>query len=159
MAWRRTGGGSLHEVSMALSASGAMPYHQPWASCQIRKIAGCTSAGNAGNVFTSTGFKGNRLLPIYNHDNIAIRSHIMIYNFNVKFNSCGTKSISIYLAKGEKRSVFRLSFVNLQRVKDGTHMIDAIYIYTYTYTYIYMCVCVCACCINLVKRTLGITPH
>ena len=33
-----------------------LPFHQqpwywPWASCQIRKIAGCACAGNAGNLF------------------------------------------------------------------------------------------------------------
>ena len=33
----------------------------------------------------------------------------------------------IYLAEGEKRLVFQLSFVNLQRAKDGTHMFDAKY--------------------------------
>ena len=38
---------------------------------------------------------------------------------------------SIYLAKGEKRLVFRLSFVNLQRAKDGTHMFDAKYRYVF----------------------------
>ena len=43
----------------------------------------------------------------------------------MKFNF-GTKFSSIYLAKKEeKRLVFRLSFVNLQRAKDGTHMCDA----------------------------------
>ena len=31
-----------------------------WASYQIRKIAGCVCAGNAGNVFPATDFKGNR---------------------------------------------------------------------------------------------------
>ena len=36
----------------------------PWASYQIRKIAGCTCAGNAGNVFPATDFKGNRSLAI-----------------------------------------------------------------------------------------------
>ena len=30
-----------------------------WASYQIRKIAVCTCAGNAGNVFPATDFKGN----------------------------------------------------------------------------------------------------
>ena len=39
----------------------------------------------------------------------------------------GTKFSSIYLAKGEKRLVFRLSFVNLQRAKNGIHMFDAKY--------------------------------
>ena len=36
----------------------------PWASCQIRKIAGCACAGNAGNVFPSTDFKVYWLLAI-----------------------------------------------------------------------------------------------
>ena len=36
----------------------------PWTSCQIRKIAGCACAGNAGNVFPATDFKGNRMLAI-----------------------------------------------------------------------------------------------
>ena len=36
-----------------------------------------------------------------------------------------TKFSSIYLAKGQKRLVFQLSFVNLQRAKDKTHMFDA----------------------------------
>ena len=31
-----------------------------WASYQIRKIADCACAGNAGNVFPTTDFKGNR---------------------------------------------------------------------------------------------------
>ena len=35
-----------------------------WASYQIRKIAGCAYAGNAGNVFPATDFKGNRQLAI-----------------------------------------------------------------------------------------------
>ena len=44
---------------------------------------------------------------------------------------CGTKFSSIYLKKGEKRLVFRLSFVNLQCAKDGTHMFDAKYGYMF----------------------------
>ena len=43
----------------------------------------------------------------------------------------GTKFSSIYLAKGEKRLVFRLLFVNLQRAKDGTHIFDAKYKYVF----------------------------
>ena len=31
-----------------------------WASYQMRKIAGCACAGNAGNVSPATDFKGNR---------------------------------------------------------------------------------------------------
>ena len=36
----------------------------PWASYQIRNIAGCTCAGNAGNVFPATNFKGNHSIAI-----------------------------------------------------------------------------------------------
>ena len=43
----------------------------------------------------------------------------------------GAKFSSIYLAKWEKRLGFRLSFVNLQRAKDGTHMFDAKYRYVF----------------------------
>ena len=42
-----------------------------------------------------------------------------------------TKFSSIYVAKGEKRLVFRLSFVNLQRAKDSTHVCDAKYWYVF----------------------------
>ena len=42
-----------------------------------------------------------------------------------------TKFTSIYLAKGEKCLVFRPSFVNLQRAKDGTHVFDAKYRYVF----------------------------
>ena len=42
-----------------------------------------------------------------------------------------TKFSSIFLANGEKRLVSRLSFVNLQRAKDGTHMFDAKYRYVF----------------------------
>ena len=54
----------------------------------------------------------------------------MIYSFvwNLIFV---TKSSSIYLAKGEKRLVFRQPFVNLQRAKDVTHMFDAKYRYVF----------------------------
>ena len=45
--------------------------------------------------------------------------------------SFGTKFSSIYLAKGGKRFVFRLAFVNLQRAKDGTHVFDAKYRYVF----------------------------
>ena len=35
-----------------------------WASYQIRTIVGCARAGNAGNVFPATDFRGNRQLAI-----------------------------------------------------------------------------------------------
>ena len=52
----------------------------------------------------------------------------MIYDSvqNVMF---ATKFSSIYLAKGQKHLVFQISFVNLQRANDGTHMFDAKYRY------------------------------
>ena len=54
----------------------------------------------------------------------------MIYDsvYNLIF---ATKFNSIYLAKGQKRLVFQLSFVNLQRAKDETHMFDAKYRYVF----------------------------
>ena len=36
----------------------------PWASYQIRKIAGCACTGYAGNVFPATDLEGNQLLAI-----------------------------------------------------------------------------------------------
>ena len=54
----------------------------------------------------------------------------MIYN-NVWNLIFATKFSSIYLGKGQKRLVFQLSFVNLQRAKDGTHMVDAKYWYVF----------------------------
>ena len=43
----------------------------------------------------------------------------------------GTKFSSIYLAKAEKRLIFRLSFVNLQHAKDGNRMFGAKYEYVF----------------------------
>ena len=65
----------------------------------------------------------------YNHDKITLRSHRIYYCvrsliFDAKFSS-------IYLAKGEKCLFFRLSFVNLRRAKDGTHMFHAKYRYMF----------------------------
>ena len=54
----------------------------------------------------------------------------MMYD-SVKNLIFATKFNSIYLAKGEKRLVFRLSFVNQLRAKDGTHMFDAKYRYVF----------------------------
>ena len=48
----------------------------------------------------------------------------MKFDFDTKFSS-------IYLVKGEQCLVFRLSFVNLQRAKDDTHMSDAKYRYVF----------------------------
>ena len=54
----------------------------------------------------------------------------MIYN-NVWNLIFVTKFSTNYLAKGEKRLVFRLSFVNPQRAKDGKHMLYAEYRYVF----------------------------
>ena len=54
----------------------------------------------------------------------------MIYN-SVQNLIFATKFGSIYLAKRQKRLVFQLPFVNLQRAKDGTHMFDAKYRYVF----------------------------
>ena len=42
-----------------------------------------------------------------------------------------TKFSSTYLTKGQKRLVFQLSSVSLQRAKDVTHMYDAKYRYVF----------------------------
>ena len=54
----------------------------------------------------------------------------MIHNsvWNLIF---ATKFINIYLAQGEKRLVFQLSSVNLQRAKNDTHVFDAKYRYVF----------------------------
>ena len=43
----------------------------------------------------------------------------------------GTKFSSIYLAREQTCLFFQLSFVNLQRAKDGTHKFDAKYRYVF----------------------------
>ena len=55
---------------------------------------------------------------------MIIYNNAFIFIFSTKFSS-------IYLAKGEKRLFFQLSFVNLQRAKDGTHVFDAKYWYVF----------------------------
>ena len=74
--------------------------------------------------------KSNHTGINYNHNNIAIRNPIMIYN-SVQNLIFATKFSSIYLAKGERRLVFQVSFVNLQRAKDNSHMFDAKYRYVF----------------------------
>ena len=74
--------------------------------------------------------KSNHTGMNYNHNNIAIRRPIMIYD-SVQNLIFATKFSSIYLAKWQKHLVFQLSFVNLQRAKDGTHMFDAKYRYVF----------------------------
>ena len=59
----------------------------------------------------------------YNHNNIAIRSRIMICN-SVQNLFFATKFSSIYLAKGQKRLVFQLPSVYLPCAKNGPYMFD-----------------------------------
>ena len=54
----------------------------------------------------------------------------MIYN-SVQNLIFATKFSSIYLAKGEIRLFFQVSFVDLQRAKDNFHMFDAKYRYVF----------------------------
>ena len=68
--------------------------------------------------------KSNYTWINYNHENIAMRSHIIINEslWNLVF---AAKFSNIYLAKREKRLFFRLPFVNLQRAKYGANVFDA----------------------------------
>ena len=56
LTWQRWVGTRIVVPAMATMG------HVPWASCQIRNIAVCACVGNVGNVFLSSGFKGNCLL-------------------------------------------------------------------------------------------------
>ena len=71
------------------------------------------------STFSATNISSNIVWLLQLHDTIRMK-----FNFGTKFSS-------IYLAKGEKRLVFRQSFVNLQRAKNGTHMFDAKYWYLF----------------------------
>ena len=78
-----------------------------------------TEVTKSSSTFSATNISSNIVWLLQLHDTIQTKS---------KF---GTKFSSIYLAKCEKRLVFRLSFANLQRAKDGTHMFDAKYRYVF----------------------------
>ena len=61
----------LIDVKLSLFLSSSLMPLPTWIACftlwnsyQLRKIAGCASAENAGNVFPATDFKGNRQLAI-----------------------------------------------------------------------------------------------
>ena len=90
---------------------------------KIRKIIpGLSSVREitkSSSTFSATNISSNIVWLLQLHDTIRMK-----FDF-------GTKLSSIYLAKGEKRLVFRLSFVTLQRAKNGTHMFDAKYWYVF----------------------------
>ena len=52
----------LQDHWVIIDSDGGLPHEhtKPWASYQIRKIAGGACAGNAGNFSPPTDFKGNR---------------------------------------------------------------------------------------------------
>ena len=85
----------------------------PTVACAVREITKSSST------FSATNISSNIVWLLQLHDTIQTKSQ-----FGTKFNS-------IYLAKWVKRLVFQPSFVNLQRVKDGTHMFDAKYRYVF----------------------------
>ena len=58
-------------------------------------------------------------------------NYMIQFKWNQIILNFGTKFSSIYLTKVEKRLVFRLLFVILQRAKDGIHMFDAKYKYEF----------------------------
>ena len=79
-----------------------------WTVREITKSSSTFSATNISSkivwwlqLHDTIQMKSNYTWINYNHDNIAIRSHIMIYNFVWNLNF-GTKFSSIYLAKGKK---------------------------------------------------------
>ena len=71
------------------------------------------------STFSATNISSNIVWFLPLHDNC-----VWIFIFGTKFSS-------INLAKGEKRFVFRLSYANLQRANDGTHLFDAKYRYVF----------------------------
>ena len=71
------------------------------------------------DLFSATNICSNIVWLLQLQDTTPTKSHF------------GTKFSSIYLAKWEKPLVFRVSFVNLQRAKDGTHVFDAKYRYVF----------------------------
>ena len=74
--------------------------------------------------------KSNYTWINYSHDNIAIRSHMMIHNF--VWNLILVANLIAFTSQKQKNVwVFLLSFDNLQRAKDGTHMLAAKYRYVF----------------------------
>ena len=86
------------------------------------------------STFSATNISSNIVWLLQLHDTIKMESIFV------------TKFSSIYLAKGKKRLVFRLSYVNLQRAKNDTHMFGVKYRYV-------------SVVLISSNRTLGIIPH
>ena len=110
---RLPGAIQFHEISLSNMASTFQTISSRTLSSTVREITKSSSTFSATNINSNTVW----FLPL--HDNF-------VWNFIFD-----TKLSSIYLAKGEKCLVFRLSFVNLQRATDGTHVFDAKYRYVF----------------------------
>ena len=115
------------------------PYSPECLSWQCDRLSYCFTLNSQGDhqsssTFSATNISSNIVWLLQLHDTIQMK-----FNF-------GTKLSSINLAKGEKRLVFRLSSVNLQRATNGTHIFDAKYWYVFVVQI-------------SPNRTLGITPN
>ena len=125
-------------------------------SLSVREITTSSSSFSATNISSNIVWflqlhdamqmKSNCTWINYNHNNIAIRSHIIIYNF-LWYLIFGTKFSSIYLAKWEKRLVFRLYFLTCSvRKMVLICLMQNIYIYVFIVSI-------------SSNTTLGIIPH
>ena len=83
------------------------------------RVSAVREITKSSSTFSATNISINIVLLLRLHDTIQTKSQF------------GTKFSSIYLANWEKRLVFRPSFVNVQRAKDGIHMFDAKYRYVF----------------------------
>ena len=101
---------------MSIWAIGFPPFLlYSYVALAVREITKSSSTFSATNVSNNVVWflqlhdiiqmKSNYTWITWNHDNIAIRNHKVIYNFVWNF-IFGTKFSSIYFAKGEKRLVF-----------------------------------------------------
>ena len=81
----------------------------------LRRPSSVRDITKSSSTFSATNISSNIAWLLQLHDTIQMKSIFV------------TKFSSIYLTEGEKRLVFRLSFVNLQRAKDGTPMFDVKY--------------------------------
>ena len=106
-----TGIGLAQNNWQVISWPNVDPMHWP-----VREITKSSSTFSATNISSNMiwffplhdtiKMKSNRIEINYNHNDIAIRSHIMIYN-SVQSIIFATKVNSIYLSRGQKRLVFQ----------------------------------------------------
>ena len=65
-----------HSVSVDTKSIVSVSIVTEWTSYQIRKIARCACAGNAGNVFPATGFKRKRLVSDHGMHHGTCSTHV-----------------------------------------------------------------------------------